>query len=100
MASEEIGQREEKGGLFTTTLKYKEDSSGMFVGQSKEFPFIIVKGKTVNELGRYVKRHIDVYFRTFPEDAKKIIQMHKTHNEESETEWKHEKLNISVPVKE
>jgi hypothetical protein len=71
----------------------------MLVGQCKEFPFIIVKGKTVNELGRYVKRHIDVYFRTFPEDAKKIIQMHETHLEESETEWKHEKLNISVPVK-
>ena len=98
MTSEGQGE-EEKGGLFTTTLKYKEDSSGMLVGQCKEFPFIIVKGRTVNELGRYVKRHIDVYFRTFPEDAKKIIQTHEIHPEESENDWKHEKLNISVPVK-
>lgn len=98
MASEGQGE-EDKGGLFTTTLKYKEDASGMLVGQCREFPFIIVKGKTPQELGRYVKRHIDVYFRTFPDDAKKIIQTHEIHPEESETGWKHEKLNISVPVK-
>ena len=94
------GQGEEgKGGLLTTTIKYKEDASGALVGQCREFPFIIVKGKTVEELGRYVKRHIDVYFKTFPEEAKKTIQAHEINPDESGTEWKYEKLNISVPAK-
>jgi hypothetical protein len=98
MSSE--GQREEeKEGLITTTIKYKEDASGMLVGQCREFPFIIVKGKTPVELGRYVKRHIDVYFRTFPDDAKKIIQTHQIHPDGLETGWMHEKLNISDLVK-
>jgi predicted RNase H-like HicB family nuclease len=99
MASD--GQGEE-GGFLTTTLKYKEDGSGTLVGQCREFPFVIVKGKTLEELGKYAKRHIDVYFKTFPEEAKKIIETHGIHREakigESETEWKHEKLNIPLPV--
>ena len=94
MASEGQRKEEEKGRLLTTTLKYKEEASGMLVGQCREFPFIIVKGKTVNELGRYVKRHIDVYFKTFPEEAKKIIQTHEIHPEESENEWKRGQVDV------
>lgn len=95
------GQGEE-GGFFATTLKYKEDASGTLVGQCREFPFIIVKGKTLEELRKYAKRHIDVYFKTFPDEAKKKIQAHaidpEATKEETETEWKHEKLNISLPI--
>ena len=96
------GQGEDVGSL-TITIKYKEDSSGMLIGQCREFPFIIVKGKTLEELVRYVKRHIEVYVNTFPEEANNIIQAHGTHSEagleETETTWKHEKLTITIPTK-
>jgi hypothetical protein len=93
------GQGEE--GFLTTTIKYKEDTSGMLVGQCREFPFIIVKGKTLEDLVEYVRRHINVYFKTFPEEAMKIIQTLgiRPESEEVEAGWKQEKMAVTIPTK-
>jgi hypothetical protein len=55
------------------TLKYKPVKSELFVGQCREFPFIIVKGKSPEDLGNQIIKHAEVYFNTFPEKAKEIL---------------------------
>lgn len=87
---------------FAVGIKYKEAESGLLVGQCIEFPFIIVKGKTVNDLVEKVRTHVNVYFRTFPEEGMKIVNAHEKGPEEKTEElkagWKQEKA-ITIPLK-
>jgi hypothetical protein len=39
--------------------------------------FVIVKGKTLQELVEYVWIHINDYLRAFPEEATEMIQTHE-----------------------
>jgi predicted RNase H-like HicB family nuclease len=94
---------EGEGGFLTVRIKYKEAEQGVLVGQCREFPFIIVKGKTLDDLAEQVRMHINVYFKTFPEEGMKIIQTHgkapEEKTEELEAGWKQEEKAITVSVK-
>lgn len=46
---------------------------GLMIGQCEQFPFIIVKGKDVNELQTQVLKHLGIYLNTFPAKRRKIL---------------------------
>lgn len=61
---------------FKMNMRYKQGYSGILVGQSRELPFMIVQGKTVDELIDEMLYETQVYFNTFPEEAKKVLDKH------------------------
>ena len=54
-------------------LRFKPDKSGMLVGQCKEFPFIIVKGRSTDSMADQAFKHLEIYMNNFPEEAKRIL---------------------------
>ena len=66
-------------------MKFKKVKSELFVGQCREFPFIIVKGKAPEDLGEQIYRHLEVYFNTFPEKGKEVFSTFGKKVEEIET---------------
>lgn len=68
--------------------------------QSEQKPCEVFSERLAREQGPYVKDGLLLYRGAECRGrAKKIIQTHEIHPEESENEWKHEKLNISIPIK-
>jgi predicted RNase H-like HicB family nuclease len=92
----------------TVSLKYKQVNEELFVGQCLEFPFIIVKGKTIMNLFEKIGEHLSIYFTTYPEKAEKIFSKQVENPElvkkeiavkEEPNNWKiHEQL-ITIPAR-
>lgn len=88
-------------------MRYKEVAKGMLVGQCRQFPFIILKGKTINELGYQLFKHVEVYMNTFPKQGKQLLEKYGkvvesiTEEEitnEIEQGWKHHDQLLTIPV--
>lgn len=67
---------EGKTVTLTFNIRYKPGYTGVLVGQCIQFPFIIVEGKTVEELVKNVNYEMYVYFNTFPAEGKKILEQY------------------------
>ncbi|MGI0000174.1 MAG: hypothetical protein ACRD6Q_03025 [Nitrososphaeraceae archaeon] len=71
-------------------MKYKQIKPELFVGQCREFPFVIVKGKSVEGLKEAVFRHLEIYFNTYPAKGKEILSTFGTKIEDTASELKNE----------
>jgi hypothetical protein len=93
-------------------MRYRQGYSGILVGQSIEFPFIIVQGKNVEELVHELTYETQVYFNTFPEEGEKALQKFgKIIVEEAavvtaggqlqrkeEKDWDQKSIPITIPI--
>lgn len=76
------------------------------MGQCREFPFIIVKGATLNELAFKVHKDLEVYFNTFPKRAKEILEKHgdlirpdsQIILKERQEGWQHHEELMTIPI--
>jgi hypothetical protein len=55
-------------------MRFKKVNKDLFVGQSVDFPFMILKAKSVEELTAKMFKHMDVYFNTFPKEREKFLK--------------------------
>lgn len=92
---------EEKIIEFKTNMRYRRGQDDILVGQSREFPFLIVQGKTVDELVREMMHEIEVYFNTFPQERDKALERYgKTINEPQKEEgWNQEPIEVAIHVR-
>jgi hypothetical protein len=94
---------EEKIVELKLNMRYKEGYTGILVGQSREFPFIIVQGATVDELVREMMYETEAYFNTFPEERKKAIERYgKIVNEppgEDKEGWNQKAILVPIPIR-
>ncbi len=56
------------------TLEIKKGVTGVYVGQIKEIPGIIVQSKTVEGLEAEAKDSLDFYFETYPAEYDKLFE--------------------------
>jgi len=99
---------EGKTVTMTFNIRYKPGYTGVLVGQCIQFPFIIVEGKTVEELVKNVNYEMYVYFNTFPAEGKKILEQYgrviQTEEETQETTkdtepgWTGMKIEVPIPI--
>jgi hypothetical protein len=99
---------EEKTVALTVNIRYKQGYTGVLVGQCRELPFIIVEGKSVEELTKNVFYEMQVYFNTFPAEGKKILEEHgkivETEEEKQQTSkdtehgWTGMKIEVPIPT--
>ena len=54
-------------------IQYKAFEPQLIVGQCLELPFIIAKGKDVNEFTEQVKKYVVHFINVFPDKMKNII---------------------------
>jgi predicted RNase H-like HicB family nuclease len=57
-------------------MRYRKGYTNVLVGQCREFPFIVIEGKTVEELRAKMTYELEAYFNTFPEQGKKATEMY------------------------
>jgi hypothetical protein len=79
----------------TVNIRYKKGYTGMLVGQCRQLPFIIVEGKDVDELTKKVAHDMTVFFKTFPEEGKRILE---EHGKIIETEGEKQKMTKVVEL--
>jgi hypothetical protein len=60
----------------TMNMRYKLGYTRRLVGQCREFPFIIVEGKNLEELRNNLFYELEIYFNTFPKEGKKILEQY------------------------
>jgi hypothetical protein len=92
----------------TFNIRYKPGYTGVLVGQCIQLPFIIVEGKTVEELTNNVKYEMNVYFNTFPAEGKKILEQYGTAiqteeetqkiTKDTEPVWAGMKIEVPIPI--
>ena len=90
----------------TFNIRYKLGYTGVLVGQCIQLPFIIVEGKTVEELTNNVKYEMNVYFNTFPAEGKKILEQYgttiqteeETNKITTEPAWAGMKIEVPIPI--
>lgn len=61
-------------GKVKLNLRYKKGYSGILVGQCREYPFIIVEGKTLDDLTETALHELEVYLNTFKEERERFIK--------------------------
>ncbi|MGC1930986.1 MAG: hypothetical protein WA667_18610 [Candidatus Nitrosopolaris sp.] len=98
----------EKTVALTVNTRYKQGYTGVLVGQCIEVPFIIVEGKSVQELTNNVFYEFQVYFNTFPEEGKKILEKYgrivqteeekQEINKDTEEGWTGMKIKVPIPT--
>ncbi len=80
----------------------------LLVGQCREFPFIIVKGKSLESLREQLFKHLEVYFNTFSEEGKrvltqfgKIVEVRNGTSTEivEDAEWTQQEELLTIPIK-
>lgn len=105
---------EDKTVVMKATLRYKKGYSNTLVGQCVQVPFIIVEGQSVQELTRELFYEFKVYFKTFPEEGKKILEKYgkiiQTEEEKQQTErpfiyhavkeegWTEKNIEVPIPI--
>jgi hypothetical protein len=99
---------EEKTVVLTMNIRYKQGYTGVLVGQCRELPFIIVEGKSVEELTKNVFYEIQVYFNTFPTEGKKILEQYgriveteeakQQTSQDTEQGWTEKKIEVPIPI--
>ena len=67
---------ESKTVSLTVGVRFKPGYTGILVGQCKEIPFIIVEGKTVQELTSKISHELTIYLKTFPHEGEKILEQY------------------------
>lgn len=92
----------------TFNTRYKPGYTGVLVGQCIQLPFIIVEAKTVKELAEKISHEMYVYFNTFPEEGKRILEQYgkvvETEEEKQQTSkdteqgWDGIKIKVPIPV--
>lgn len=97
-------------GAIRLNMRYKEGYTGALVGQLEEYPFIIVEGKTLDDLLHMATHELEVYLNTFKEERKGFIKRFqeelaqetpeiKTDKKEQEKEgWKEMKVEIPAQL--
>lgn len=89
---------------------------GILIGQSREYPFLIVQGRTVEELIDEMGHEIEVYFNTFPKEGEKAlekydkktvgvteeitVEMRKEDAKEEEEGWNQKPIEITIPIRQ
>jgi hypothetical protein len=61
-------------GTVKLNMRYRKGYSDILVGQCREYPFIIVEGKTIDDLTETALHELEVYLNTFKEERKRFIK--------------------------
>jgi hypothetical protein len=59
--------------MLKVNIRFKQIREDLIIAQCKEFPFIIVKGKDLNNLQDQIYNHLGIYLDTFPAKKKTIL---------------------------
>lgn len=104
----------EKTVALPLNIRYRSGYTDVLVGQCRELPFMIVEGKTVQELINNMVYEFQVYFNTFQEEGKKILEKYgkiiQTEEEKQQMErpfiyhadkeegWTEKKIEVPIPI--
>jgi len=99
---------EDRTVVLALNVRSKKGYTNTLVGQCVEVPFIIVEGQNVQELTKKLLYEFEVYFNTFPDEGKKILEKYgkivQTGEEKQEISddakagWKGMKIQVPVPI--
>jgi hypothetical protein len=98
---------EDKYVALRVNIRSKKGYTNTLVGQCVEVPFMIVEGQSVQELTKNIVYEFEVYFNTFPEEGKKILEKYgnivQTEDEKQKSGynkegWTEKKIEVPVPM--